>query len=130
MPHFVVDKVQDSLNAKEKPVKGSRIHVLGVAYKRDIDDLRESPALDVIHLLSQKGGIVTYSDPYVPELDFEDGRKMRSDDPISALSRSDCGVIITDHACFDYAAILAAAPLIVDTRNAMKGMNSDKIVRL
>ncbi|MBL8214260.1 MAG: nucleotide sugar dehydrogenase [Bryobacterales bacterium] len=130
MPHFVVDKVQDSLNAKEKPVKGSRIHVLGVAYKRDIDDLRESPALDVIHLLSQKGGMVTYSDPYVPELDFEDGRKMRSEDPISALSRSDCGVIVTDHSCFDYAAILAAAPLIVDTRNAMKGMHSDKIVRL
>ena len=66
MPHFVVDKVQNALNDAGKPVKGSKIHVMGVAYKRDIDDMRESPALDVMLLLQRRGGIVTYSDPHVP----------------------------------------------------------------
>ncbi|HKE28551.1 MAG TPA: nucleotide sugar dehydrogenase [Bryobacteraceae bacterium] len=128
MPHFVVDKVQNALNDRGKPVKGSRIHVMGVAYKRDIDDMRESPALDVVLLLERRGGIVTYSDPHVPHLkldDFElDAR------PEESAAEADCVVIVTDHAKFDYAALVDRSSLIVDTRNALKRFTSPKIVRL
>jgi len=128
MPHFVVDKVQNALNDFAKPVKGSRIHVMGVAYKRDIDDVRESPALDVILLLQRRGGIVSYSDPYVPCIKLEDS-EMRAL-PQSAAAEADCAVVITDHAAFDYAALLESAPLVVDTRNALKQFRSPKLVRL
>jgi UDP-N-acetyl-D-glucosamine dehydrogenase len=128
MPHFVADKVQNALNDAGKPVKGSRIHVMGVAYKRDIDDMRESPALDVIHLLQRRGGIVTYSDPHVPVLRAE-GLSLEVS-PESAAADADCVVIITDHSAFDYKRLLERAPLIVDTRNALKGVSSPKIVRL
>jgi UDP-N-acetyl-D-glucosamine dehydrogenase len=128
MPHFVVDKVQNALNDAGKPVKGSRIHVMGVAYKRDIDDMRESPALDVILLLQKRGGIVTYSDPHVPHLKL-DGLTLESI-PEHLVSEADCAVIITDHTRFDYAALVDRAPLIVDTRNALKAFQSPKIVRL
>ena len=100
MPHFVVDKVQNALNDASKPVRGSKIHVMGVAYKRDIDDMRESPALDVMMLLQRRGGIVTYSDPHVPRLRLE-GLEAESL-PESAAADADCVVIITDHAAFDY----------------------------
>jgi UDP-N-acetyl-D-glucosamine dehydrogenase len=129
MPHFVVDKVQAALNQHTKALKGSRVHILGVAYKRNIDDVRESPALDIIHLLKQRGAIVSYSDPYVTDLHHE-GQAMESVDALEACSASDCVVIVTDHRDFDYAALLEASPLVVDTRNALKGMRSDKIVRL
>jgi len=128
MPHFVVDKVQNALNDAGKPVKGSRIHVMGVAYKRDIDDMRESPALDVIMLLQRRGGNITYSDPHVPKLKV-DGLMMEASPQTDAAS-ADCVVIVTDHAAFDYAALLEQASLIVDTRNALKGVRSPKIVRL
>ena len=128
MPHFVVDKVQNALNDAGKPVKGSRIHVMGVAYKRNIDDMRESPALDVLLLLERRGGIVSYSDPYVPHLRL-DGLQLDAQ-PESAAADADCVVIITDHAAFDYRALVERAPLIVDTRNALKGFTSPKIVRL
>jgi UDP-N-acetyl-D-glucosamine dehydrogenase len=128
MPHFVVDKIQDALNDAGKPVKGSRIHVMGVAYKRDISDMRESPALDVILMLDRLGGIVTYSDPYVPSLRL-DGISLESV-PEEQAGRADCVVIVTDHSRFDYAGLLERAPLIVDTRNALKGWSSGKIVRL
>jgi UDP-N-acetyl-D-glucosamine dehydrogenase len=128
MPHFVADKVQNALNDHRKPVKGSRIHVMGAAYKRDIDDVRESPALDVMLLLQKRGGIVTYSDPHVPSLKL-DGSRM---DALaeSAAAEADCVVIITDHRDFDYKGLLERAKLIVDTRNALKGYESEKIVRL
>jgi UDP-N-acetyl-D-glucosamine dehydrogenase len=129
MPHFVVDKVQNALNEVAKPLKGSHIHVLGVAYKRDIDDVRESPALDIMHLLGRRGARVTYFDPYIPEIDVEGHRFSSQDDP-SLISAADCVLIITDHQCFDYAQTLERARLIVDTRNAMKGLSSPKIVRL
>jgi UDP-N-acetyl-D-glucosamine dehydrogenase len=129
MPHFVVDKIQNALNEHAKPVKNSRIHVAGVAYKRNIDDVRESPALDVILLLEKRGAKVSYSDPFVPVLKL-DGATMPATDLKTAAAASDCVVIITDHASFDYAGLLEAAPLIVDTRNAMKAFKSDKIVRL
>jgi UDP-N-acetyl-D-glucosamine dehydrogenase len=131
MPHFVLDKIQNALNDHCKPLKGSRVHVLGVAYKRDIDDVRESPALDIIHLLGKRGATVTYSDPYVPRL-RADGvvPNMESIDPEKGVADADCVVIVTDHKNFDYDGLLAKAKLIVDTRNALKGRISNKIVRL
>jgi UDP-N-acetyl-D-glucosamine dehydrogenase len=128
MPHFVVDKVQNALNNAGKPVKGSRILVMGVAYKRDVEDLRESPALDVMLLLKRRGGIISYCDPHVPALHL-DGLKLESASPESA-AEADCVVIVTDHKAFDYPALVQRAPLIVDSRNALKGVVSPKIVRL
>jgi UDP-N-acetyl-D-glucosamine dehydrogenase len=131
MPHFVVDKIQNALNEHSKPLKGSRVHVLGVAYKRDIDDVRESPALDIIHLLGRAGAKVTYSDPFVPVL-RGDGAipQMEATEPEASAAEADCVVIVTDHKAFDYSRILERARLIVDTRNALKGFTSEKIVRL
>ena len=129
MPHFAVDKVQQALNQVGKPVKGSHVHVAGVAYKKNIDDVRESPALDVILLLEKMGAKVTFSDPFVPTVRF-DGVTKTSSDLLENAAVADCVVIITDHGAFDYAALLEKSKLIVDTRNAMKGMVSDKIVRL
>ncbi|HUA82799.1 MAG TPA: nucleotide sugar dehydrogenase [Bryobacteraceae bacterium] len=132
MPHFVVDKIQNALNDHSKPLKGSRVHVLGVAYKRDIDDVRESPALDIIHLLEKRGAKVSYSDPFVPRL-RADGflqHPMDAIDPDRGAAEADCVVIVTDHKAFDYAGIVECAPLVVDTRNALKGRVSPKIVRL
>ncbi len=127
MPMFVVEKVQDALNEHSKAVRGSRIHVLGVAYKKNIDDVRESPALDIIQLLAQRGAKLSYSDPHIPQVRFE-GLDLCSDE--GAIAKADCVVIVTDHSGFDYKALAATAPLIVDTRNALKGMVSDNIVRL
>lgn len=129
MPHFVVDKIQNALNEQTKPVRGSHVHVLGVAYKRNIDDMRESPALDVILLLQRLGADISYSDPFVPELSL-DGISLKSEDPVSASASADCVVIITDHSSFNYAAIAEKAKMIVDTRNALKGRTGANIVRL
>ncbi len=129
MPHFVVDKIQNALNDHTKPLKGSRVHVMGVAYKRDIDDVRESPALDIIHLLGRRGAEVSYSDPYVAQIN-SDGIEMRATDAASGIAKADCVVIVTDHKGFDYAGLVRSARLIVDTRNALKGFASDTIVRL
>jgi len=129
MPHFVVDKIQTALNNHSKPVNGARIHVVGVAYKRNIDDMRESPALDVILLLKKRGANISYSDPYVPHLKL-DGITLDSTPLIESASDADCVVIVTDHSDFDYRGLLASSKLIVDTRNAMKSFTSEKIVRL
>jgi UDP-N-acetyl-D-glucosamine dehydrogenase len=132
MPHFVVAKIQNALNEHSKPLKGSSVHVLGVAYKRDIDDVRESPALDIIHLLGKRGATLTYSDPFVPKL-HADGvlpYDMEAIDSLQGSEDADCVVIVTDHKKFDYAGILSRAQLVVDTRNALKGYTSEKIVRL
>ena len=128
MPHFVVDKIQNALNDAGKPVKGTHIHILGVAYKKDIDDMRESPALDVMLLLQRRGARLSYSDPYVPRLQL-DGIDLEAQ-PESVAGEADCAVIITDHSAFDYRRIAANSQLIVDTRNALKGVNSSHIVRL
>ncbi|MEO7651908.1 MAG: nucleotide sugar dehydrogenase [Bryobacteraceae bacterium] len=127
MPHFVVDKVQNALNDHGKPVKGSRIHILGVAYKRDIDDVRESPALDIIHLLEKRGATLSYSDPHVPQLKV-DGIDLCAN-PEAAIG-ADCVVIVTDHSGFDYQSLVDVSPLIVDTRNALKGYTTPNTVRL
>jgi len=129
MPHFVVDKIQNALNDHAKPLKGSRVHVMGVAYKRDIDDVRESPALDIIHLLRQRGAILSYSDPFVPNFNA-DGISMEAVEPAEGVTAADCVVIVTDHKKFDYAKMVRSARLVVDTRNALKGIDSPNIVRL
>jgi UDP-N-acetyl-D-glucosamine dehydrogenase len=129
MPQFVVDKVQNALNDRGKPLKDSHVHILGVAYKKDIDDLRESPALDVMHLLQRRHTRVTYSDPHVAQL-RSDSLDLRSQPAEEMAAGADCVLIITNHSAFDYAAILEKASLIVDTRNALKGIASEKIVRL
>jgi UDP-N-acetyl-D-glucosamine dehydrogenase len=128
MPHFVLSKVQNALNDAAKPLKGSRVHVMGVAYKRNIDDVRESPALDLLLLLEQRGAQVSYSDPHVPSLRL-DGRTLQAE-PQGIAATADCIVIVTDHASFDYPALVKQAKLIVDTRNALKDFDSAKIVRL
>jgi UDP-N-acetyl-D-glucosamine dehydrogenase len=128
MPHFVVDKVQNALNDAGKPVKGSHIHIMGVAYKRDIDDMRESPALDIALLLQKRGGNITYSDPHVPQLRLE-GLHLDAQ-PETTAANADCVVIITDHTAFDYKGLAQNAKLIVDTRNALRGVKAANIVRL
>jgi UDP-N-acetyl-D-glucosamine dehydrogenase len=124
MPHYVVDKVMDALNTRRKAINGSRVLVAGVAYKRDIDDMRESPALDVMHLLEEKGATVDYADPYVPEVHAREwpGRHdiKAVDLTRASLKQYDCVVIVTDHKSFDYEAMVAEADVIVDTRNAIK----------
>jgi len=129
MPLFVVEKVQAALNDRGKPVKGSRIHVVGVAYKRGVTDTRESPALDIMTVLGRRGARISYSDPYVPELSW-DGGQLTSQPLEQAAAQSDCAIVVTDHRNVDYARLVETAPLIVDTRNALKGFRSDKIVRL
>lgn len=129
MPHFVAEKVQNALNDRGMAVKGSRVHILGVAYKRDIDDVRESPALDIMHLLQRRGAEISYSDPYVPVVRI-DGKKIFSSEISETLPLSDCAVIITDHSAVDYMAVLRDTSLVVDTRNALRGIASDKIIRL
>jgi UDP-N-acetyl-D-glucosamine dehydrogenase len=130
MPHFVVEKVQNALNDRAKPVRGSRVHVMGVAYKRDIDDVRESPALDIMHLLIRRGANVSYSDPFVPSLHLDGCDLAAAETSRETLSGADCVVIVTDHSTFDYDEIVACAPLVLDTRNALKGRQSDNIIRL
>ncbi len=132
MPRFVVGKTQDALNDHKKALRGSRVLVLGAAYKPDIDDLRESPALDVIHLLQEKGAIVEYNDPYIPEIHYDELDMVSVPDVMAAVKAADCVVIITNHKKYDYPAILASAKLVVDTRNALgtAGRTSDKVVRL
>lgn len=132
MPDYVVELITGALNNMEKSVKGSKILVLGVAYKKDIDDLRESPALDVIRLLQRKGATVSFSDPFVQELRMNDKPMQNLDLTGKAVAGMDCVVVTTDHTAFDYAMVLDKARSIVDTRNAFgaRGMVSKKIVKL
>ena len=123
MPQVVVQKIAQALNTRRKAVNGSRILIAGVAYKRDIDDMRESPALDVMHLLQARGAEISYVDPYVPRLEpAHGGFDLQSLPTLDAgtLRSFDCVAILTDHRVFDYAAIVRDAPLVVDTRNAIK----------
>ncbi len=129
MPRFVVDKVQAALNDRAKPVKGSRIHIVGVAYKRDVSDVRESPALDIIKLLTERGGEVSYTDPLVPRIEIE-SRVLESRSLDTMAKTADCVLVVADHSSIDYDRLLADADLLVDTRNRYKGVTSSKIVRL
>ena len=124
MPHYVVEKVADALNTRRKAVNGANILIAGVAYKRDIDDMRESPALDIMGLLHAKGAKVSYADPHVPEVhgrEWPGGFDIRRVELTrGSLGQYDCVVIATEHKSFDYGALVAEAELIVDTRNAIK----------
>jgi len=130
MPYHVLASIGSALNGHKKSVNGSRILILGVAYKRDIDDLRESPALTIIELLQKEGAEVSYHDPYFPFIGK--GRKYdlqmkRSE--LEKLGQYDCVVIITDHSDYDYKKVVRDSQLVVDTRNATKGIDSPKVVR-
>jgi UDP-N-acetyl-D-glucosamine dehydrogenase len=130
MPEHVVDLVAQSLNSRGKAIRGSRVLVLGIAYKADIDDTRESPSLDIMATLGNRGARVDYSDPFVPSVDLG-GAHLRSVPLTPArLKRYDCVVIATAHKSFPYGLILRHAPGVVDTRNALHGRRSRKIVRL
>ncbi len=134
MPRYVVERVMDTLNDRGKALKGSKILILGAAYKPDVDDVRESPALDVIGLLQQKGADVKYHDPYIAHIHHEtDGWHMDSvQDVMSAVKEADVTVIVTNHRTYDYEAIVQSAKLVFDTRNATRKVikNNERIVRL
>jgi len=130
MPDYVVERVAEALNTTKKAINGSRIHILGVAYKRDVNDMRESPALDIIELLAKRGATISYTDPWVPEL-RTDGHALKSVSLEQGLGeRPDCVVICTDHSAFQYDAVVATGVVIVDTRNALKDRTSSNIFRL
>jgi len=126
MPEFLVSKIDAALNEREKSIKGSKILILGVAYKSNVSDARESPALDVIRLLKERGGKVVYNDPYVPQVEGLKSIPVTE----SALRNADCVVITTAHRNYDYEQIVAKARLIIDSRNATKGIKNKKIVKL
>ncbi|MDD5218365.1 MAG: nucleotide sugar dehydrogenase, partial [Candidatus Omnitrophica bacterium] len=151
MPEYVVRKAQDVLNKRSKALKGSRILIFGVTYKKNISDVRESPALEIIELLEKQGAEVSYTDPFVPELTLHgktyrgrlvDTAKGRMGDAaqdriaesprhrVSVSEQYDLAVIVTDHAAFDKDAILASAPVVLDTRNVFRGVKNEKIVRI
>ena len=129
MPYFVIGQIAEALNERSKSIKGSKILVLGLAYKRDIDDLRESPSLTIIELLRGKGASVAYNDPYIPTCGC--GRHYdlnMASTPLDNLGQYDAVVIVTDHSTYDYPAIVAQSQLVIDTRNATKGISSPNIV--
>ncbi|OFW04218.1 MAG: UDP-N-acetyl-D-glucosamine dehydrogenase [Acidobacteria bacterium RIFCSPLOWO2_02_FULL_68_18] len=128
MPSYVVERIGEALNTMRKAINGSRVHLFGVAYKKDVSDIRESPALDILELLHRRGAIVSYTDPYIPKLQHG-GLNLCSvhEDQGDGV---DCAVICTNHRAFDYGAIVARYPLVVDTRNALKGFQAPHIFRL
>jgi UDP-N-acetyl-D-glucosamine dehydrogenase len=130
MPYFVIEQTTAGLNEQCKSLKGSKIMVLGLAYKRDIDDLRESPSLTIIELLRDKGALVSYNDPFFPKVGH--GRHYdlnMTNTPLDNLGDFDAAIIVTDHTSYDYKAIVEQSKLVIDTRNATKGIRSPKIVR-
>lgn len=129
MPEYVCARVAEALNSHQRSVKGSRILVLGVGYKRDVDDVRESPALDILRILESQGAEVAFNDPYVDGLPWN-GAHLRSVELETGLTEADVIVIVTDHSAYCYPDIVARARLVVDTRNATKGIVSDKVLKL
>jgi UDP-N-acetyl-D-glucosamine dehydrogenase len=129
MPEHVVNRVMEALNTQRKSVNGAHVHVFGVAYKKDVNDLRESPALDIIELLRRRGADLTYTDPYFPSFEHA-GHRMTHEDEATAHTGKDCALIVTNHTVFNYAAIAEQFPLVVDTRNALKGTRGAHIFGL
>ncbi len=130
MPYFVVENVMEALSRQGKPLHGSRVLILGMSYKRDIDDLRESPSLTILELLQKRGAQVEYNDPFHPSIGH--GRKYvlnMTSTPLEQIPDFDCVVIVTDHSQYDYADIVSRAKLVVDTRNATKGIEAANLVR-
>lgn len=133
MPYYVVQKTIDALNERGKSIKGARVLVLGAAYKKDVDDIRESPAVKIISLLKDRGAEVDYHDPYIPVIEgmrnYPDLVMHSNDLEHEFLNKMDCVLVITEHSCFDLKWILEESTLIVDTRNAFSGFDSEKIVQ-
>jgi UDP-N-acetyl-D-glucosamine dehydrogenase len=129
MPEYVVDRLVEALNDRERSLRGSRIHILGAAYKKDIEDVRESPAVDFIKILQAKGALVSYTDSWVPSLEHE-GIDLKSVDAASAADAADAVVIITDHSNVPYAELVKRSRLVLDARNATRGIDAPNIVRL
>ncbi len=129
MPEYVVERLVEALNDRERSLRGSRVHVLGAAYKKDIEDVRESPAVDFIKILQSKGAKVTYTDSWVPTLEHE-GIDLKSIEAGPAVDASDAVVIITDHTKVPYADLVKRAKLVLDARNATRGIDAPNIVRL
>jgi UDP-N-acetyl-D-glucosamine dehydrogenase len=134
MPYYVVQKTMDALNNKAKQMKGAKILLMGVAYKKDIDDMRESPSLKLIELLKRKGAIVDYNDPYIPEIPVTRHYKFEGMKSVplneSTVSAYDALIIATDHSVYDYAWLYSKAHLIIDTRNAVGApLNDDKVIK-
>ncbi len=133
MPYYVVQKTIEALNGQGKSIRGARVMVLGAAYKNDVDDIRESPAVKIITMLQDKGAVVAYHDPYIPEikgLRQYPGLRMESVAfTEETMQGRDCLLIITNHSCIDYSRIVENSPLIIDTRNALQGFNSSKIIK-
>ena len=130
MPYFVVENIIEAMSQQGKALRGSHILILGMAYKRDIDDLRESPSLTIIELLQKRGAQVAYNDPFFPTVG--QGRKYAlnmTSTPLDKIPEFDCVVIVTDHSQYDYRKIVAGAKLVVDTRNATRGIEAENIVR-
>ena len=130
MPRYVVERIADALNSQSRAINGSRVHLFGMAYKSDVSDVRESPAIDIALLLQERGAVLSYSDPYVPHLS-EKTLALEATDQETALTEGiDCAVITTDHRGFDYADIARRAPVVVDTRNALKDIDAGNIFKL
>lgn len=130
MPRQVVERIAEALNSRSRALRGSRVHLMGVAYKANVNDVRESPALDVAVLLERRGALVSYSDPFVPALS-EGSLALKAVPVVEALASGvDCAVIVTDHDGVDYAELTRRAPLVVDTRNALAGIEGAHIFRL
>ena len=131
MPFYVVEKVTETLNNQERAVRGSRIVILGVAYKRDVDDVRESPALDIISLLRQRGAVVSYHDPHVPEISLQNELLLRSEAySAGLLQNADCVVVVTDHSVFDWSEVACNSRSIVDTRHVFAAYDGEHIIGL
>jgi len=130
MPEYVVEKISEGLNDQGKCLKGSRMLIVGVAYKKDINDVRESPALDIISLLIRRGVQISFHDPYIPELEMEGIERQSKDLNAETLADQDCVVIVTNHSLLDYSKIVKSSKLIMDTRNALKGFDGAHIIRL
>ena len=129
MPEYVVERLAEALNDRARSVRGSRVHILGAAYKKDIEDVRESPAVDFIKLLLAKGALVTYTDSWVPSLEHE-GIDLKSIEAVPAVEEADAVVIITDHTNVPYADLVKRSKLVLDARNATRGIDAPNIVRL
>jgi UDP-N-acetyl-D-glucosamine dehydrogenase len=130
MPYFVVENIIEAMSQQGKALSGSRVLILGMAYKRDIDDLRESPSLTIIELLRKRGAKVEYNDPFFPSVGH--GRKYALNmtcTPLEQIPEFDCVVIVTDHSQYNFASIVKQAKLVVDTRNATKGIEAANILR-
>jgi UDP-N-acetyl-D-glucosamine dehydrogenase len=136
MPEYLVSRIVDALNEREKAIKKARVLIIGIAYKKDVSDVRESPALDVIKLLKDKNAVISYYDPFIPVLNEphhegeEGGEKMKSIRSLDNLKSYDAVVIVTNHSKIDYKKLVANSNLVIDSRNATKGIKSPKIVKL